>query len=94
MTLEVDAPEGGYLVILESYDAGWRATVDGRPAPIVPANVLFRGIRLAPGARAVELVYRPPGLVAGLVVSALSLVAALALAWRASRANVPREVLP
>jgi uncharacterized membrane protein YfhO len=81
-------------VILESYDAGWRATVDGRPAPIVPANVLFRGIRLEPGARVVELVYRPPGLVAGLVVSALSLLALFVLAWRASRSGAPREALP
>ena len=92
MTLDVEASQGGYLVILESYDAGWRATVDGRPAPIVPANVLFRGIRLDPGAHVVELVYRPPGLVAGLVVSALSVLFAVVLAWRASRP--PREALP
>jgi hypothetical protein len=94
MRLAVDAPEGGYLVILESYDPGWRATVDERPAAVVPADVLFRGIALEPGARMVELVYRPPGLVAGLVLSALSLVAAAVLAWRTSRAAVPRAVLP
>ena len=104
MKLEVEAPEGGYLVILESYDPGWRATVDGRAASVVPANVLFRGIRLDPGAHAVELVYRPPGLVAGLALSALSILIAAVLAWRTSRgrgagggppaAAVGRETLP
>jgi hypothetical protein len=95
MKLEVDAPAGGYLVILESYAPGWRATVDGRAASVVPANVLFRGVRLEPGARAVELVYRPPGLVAGLVVSALSILVACVLAWRTSRSrDAGSEVVP
>ena len=95
MNLEVEAPDGGYLVILESYDPGWRATVDGREATMVPANVLFRGIRLHPGAHTVELLYRPPGLVAGLVLSALSVLATLVLAWRTSRpGGAMREALP
>lgn len=81
MKVEVDAPDGGYLVVLDSYAPGWRATVDGRQAEVVPANVLFRGIRLPPGARSVELVYRPPGLVAGLIVSALCIPLTIALAW-------------
>ena len=95
MTLAVEAPDGGYLVVLESYDPGWRAAVDGRPASMVAANVLFRGIRLDPGAHAVELVYRPPGLVAGLVLSALSILTAFVLAWRTSRPSAAsREALP
>jgi membrane protein YfhO len=85
MKLEVESPDGGYVVILESYDPGWRATVDGRTASVVAANALFRGIRLDPGAHAVELVYRPPGLVAGLIVSVLSILAAFVVAWRTSR---------
>jgi membrane protein YfhO len=95
MKLEVEAPGRGYLGILESHDHGWRAIVDGRPASMVAANVLFRGIRLYPGARAVDLVYRPPGLVAGLVLSALSILAAFVLAWRTSRPRgVTREAPP
>jgi hypothetical protein len=83
MKIEVSAADGGYLVVLESYDPGWRATVDGAPTPVVPANVLFRGIRVGPGTHLVELAYRPAGLIAGLAVSALSLIAAALLAWRA-----------
>lgn len=75
LTLDVDAPGGGYLVVLESYDPGWRAVVDGIPAAVVPANALFRGVALPPGARRVEMSYRPRGLVIGLAVSALAALA-------------------
>jgi hypothetical protein len=90
LTLEVDAPSGGYLVVLEAYDPGWRATIDGGPATIVAADVLFRGILAPPGMHRVEMTYRPPGLVAGLVISALSLILmAAAAAWtsRAARTH-------
>ena len=32
------AADGGYLVIWDSFDAGWVATVDGQVAPVVPGN--------------------------------------------------------
>ena len=86
LTLDVDAPDGGYVVVLESYDPGWRATVDGAPAPVVPANVLFRGVPVGPGRHEVRLAYRPPAQAAGLAVSALSVLAAAALAVRAKAA--------
>jgi len=82
LTLDVDTPAGGYVVVLESYDPGWRATIDGVPTPVVPANVLFRGILAPRGIHRVEMAYRPPGLVAGLVLSALSVVLLAVLGWR------------
>lgn len=87
LRVEVDAPGGGYLVVLESYAPGWRATVDGVAAPVIPVNALFRGVPLARGSKMVEMVYRPPGLVGGLVVSAVSVLGALLLAWRGSQAG-------
>jgi hypothetical protein len=80
--LDVDAPDGGYVVLLESYDPGWRATVDGEPAEVLPANVLFRAVRVGPGRHRVRLEYRPPAQAAGLAVSGLALAVAAALARR------------
>ena len=51
--------DGGYLLLLDSYDPGWRVTVDGSPAPLLQANELFRAVRLAPGQHEVEFRYRP-----------------------------------
>jgi hypothetical protein len=91
MAIEVEAPAGGYLVVLDSYDPGWRATVDGRPAAIFPANVLFRGIRIEPGRHEVELAHRAPGQRAGLAVTIVSALGAGALAWRTRRTAAPPE---
>jgi hypothetical protein len=65
--VECDAP--GHLVVLEAYDRGWTARVDGREASVLRANVLFRAVAVPGGRHRVELSYRAPGLAAGLVLS-------------------------
>lgn len=41
---DIDAPGPGLVVIAEAYYPAWRATVNGEPADIVPANAMFRGV--------------------------------------------------
>ncbi|MGE5124675.1 MAG: hypothetical protein ACM3PV_00175 [Betaproteobacteria bacterium] len=76
---EPDRP--ALLVVKEAWYPGWTATVDGRPAPCVPANGWMRAVPLGPGAHEVVLRYRSRRLVAGVLlfaVTALLLVAAIA----------------
>lgn len=77
--------EGGYLVLLDSFDPHWRVTVDGRPATLLRANVLFRAVRLAPGPHEVRFAYRPVPLFAGLAVSLGTAVVLLAACLRPKR---------
>jgi hypothetical protein len=65
---------GGYLVLLDSFSAGWHATADGEPAAIVRANGLFRAVRLNPGRHTVAFVYRPRAFLLGAAASAAALV--------------------
>jgi uncharacterized membrane protein YfhO len=60
-TLEVTLPdtEGGMLVVNDTYYPGWRAFIDGRPAPILRANGAFRGVRVPAGARSVSFAFEP-----------------------------------
>jgi hypothetical protein len=92
LRFEVDSPDGGYLVVLESYDPGWRAAIDGSAAPVVPANILFRGVAVTAGRHVVEMTYRPASVIAGIIVSALCLLLAVA-AW-AGAARQRRAVSP
>lgn len=65
-TLSVDlgdgAPKAGLVVLNEAWDPGWRAAVDGQPAPIHRVNLLHRAVRVPAAARSVTFEYRPPGL--------------------------------
>lgn len=80
VTLAADAgAEGGYLVLLDSYDPGWRARVDGLDADVVRANGLFRAVRLAPGRHIVAFAFRPPLVLWSAAASAASAALVLAL---------------
>jgi Bacterial membrane protein YfhO len=77
--IEAEAAADGYLVLVDTYDPEWRATVDGRAAPIVRANVAFRAVAVSRGHHTVDFQYRPRSVVWGLGVAALTLAGLLAL---------------
>jgi hypothetical protein len=79
---EVALDGDGYLVTRDSYARGWRAAVDGRPAPVLRANGKHRAVPVAGGTHEVVLRYHPPGLVPGLALTATSLLASLVLVAR------------
>jgi hypothetical protein len=78
LQVDVDVSHRAYLVVTERYHRGWEARVDGAPAPVLRANVLFRAVPLPPGRHTVEMRYRAAGLRPGLVLTGLGLALALA----------------
>lgn len=77
---EVETNASAYLVIRASHARGWVARVDGVPTPVQRANGKHRAVAVPAGRHEVVLRYEPPGLVAGIAVSLVSLALALALA--------------
>ncbi len=57
--LEADSPDGGFLVLNDLWHPWWLAEVDGKPAEILRANVLFRAVAVPPGRHRVHFVFRP-----------------------------------
>lgn len=83
LTVEVDALAPAVLVVNDAFQPGWRATLDGVEASILPANLAVRAVGVPAGRHVVELRYRAPGLRAGLLVGAAAwLGLALACLWR------------
>jgi hypothetical protein len=81
MGVDVEATHPAYLVVVERYQTGWSARVDGAASTIVRGNILFRAVRVDPGHHLVELRYEPPGLRTGLAFSALGVALVLAAWW-------------
>jgi hypothetical protein len=77
---DVAADGEGYLVVRASYARGWRARVDGVPAPVLAANGKHRAVRVPAGEHRVETWYQPPGLRAGLWLTVFAGAVAVALA--------------
>ena len=70
---EMAAP--GYLVLVDAFDKGWSARVDGVAAPLLRGNVAFRALALHEGSHEVVLQYRPVSVLIGLSISGVFLVA-------------------
>jgi uncharacterized membrane protein YfhO len=81
IVLAADAAEPGLVVLRDTFFPGWQALVDGRPAPLLRADFLFRAVPVPAGRHTVELRYRSRALERGLLVSIVSLLATIGLAF-------------
>jgi hypothetical protein len=59
VALEVDSPDGGWVVLNDPWHPWWFAEVDGEPTVTLKANVLFRAVAVPPGKHAVRFSFRP-----------------------------------
>ncbi len=91
--VEIDAPDDGLVVVHEAYYPGWQVTVDGAEGTVLPANSLFRGVRVPTGAHRIVFRYAPPLYVPLAVLALAAMGGALFLALRAAarerRARLP-----
>ncbi len=71
--LRSSSHEPGVAHILEAYDPGWTADVDGSPAPVLKANPLGMNVPVPAGNHLVRLAYRTPGRTVGLLLSLASI---------------------
>jgi hypothetical protein len=76
---DVDAPTGGFLRVGSRWDAGWTATVDGKRAPVLRADGVFRGVVVPAGHHVVRFVYRNPSEMRGRLAALLAAVLLVAL---------------
>lgn len=84
IAVSVESEEEVHLVLTDILHPYWKATVDGRPAQIIPAFYVLRAVKLPPGRHVVEMRYEFPGLYVGVAIS-IFVVVAMSVANFASR---------
>lgn len=70
--LSVAAQQPGWLVLLDSWDKGWKATVNGRGTEVMRANYNFRAVAVPAGMSTVNFSYQPTSVTVGGWITVLS----------------------
>ncbi len=76
----MDAPAPGIVLVRQTYDPDWHATVDGRVVAVLPADYLDQGIPVPPGHHVISLTYHDPWVGWGLLGSGVALALLLGTA--------------
>ncbi|HVA24474.1 MAG TPA: YfhO family protein [Chloroflexota bacterium] len=79
LDLDVSVPQAATLVVTTPYYPGWKAAVDGQPAPLYRADFVFQGMLLQPGAHHITLRFDPDIIKFGATVSLIGWLAAIAV---------------
>jgi hypothetical protein len=75
--LEVDAPAGDRVLVRETWDPGWKASLDGTAVPIQRKWGVFMALEVPSGKHELVLKYDPSEVRVGLAVSVSCLVAVI-----------------
>ncbi len=72
----------GVLVVQDAYLPGWVARIDGKRAPLLRANYLFRAVPIPAGEHRVTFTYEPQSVAIGLIITLCTAAAILGfLSW-------------
>jgi hypothetical protein len=69
VNIAVDDPDGGWLLLADTYYPGWHAYVDETEISIYPADGVFRAVYLNPVHHEVSFVYQPISFYLGAAIS-------------------------
>jgi len=72
IAIDITSTEGGYVRLLESWDPGWQAELDGEPTPTVRANSFLIAVQVPAGKHSIRLTYHTPWSKAGMAISLAS----------------------
>lgn len=72
--VKVDSPNGGFLVISQTYYPQWKAYVDGVETRIHRVNGLIQGIKIPPGGKYIKLAWHSTALTQGFIVAMAGLL--------------------
>jgi hypothetical protein len=96
LSLSVETKRDGLLVLSEIHYPCWKATVDGKPAPLVRADYALRAILVPAGSHSVRCYYddamfRKGGVISIVSLAALFTIMGVGLLMAKRKKNAPQE---
>jgi len=93
--VRVETAQSAALILLDTFDKGWRATLDGGPViPILRANAVVRAVVVPAGTHVVTFRYETPLLRAGAMASLAGSLISLVLIASVRRPARTRQTIP
>lgn len=74
-----------FLVLSDTFDPGWKASIDGNAVPIYKTNYAFRGIYVPSGEHQIQFAYKPDSFYLGIKLSMISVLAFLGYGFMLTR---------
>ncbi len=74
VVVEIESKSDSFLILTDAYYPGWKATLNGEPAPIYKADLMFRGVAVPAGQHEVEFTYEPASYRLGKIFSLAGLL--------------------
>ncbi|RMF94120.1 MAG: hypothetical protein D6736_00625 [Nitrospinota bacterium] len=74
VSLQVESPRQGFVVLSDTYYPGWKAFLDGVPTRIFRADYAIRAVAVEEGRHRIDFVYDPWTVKAGALISGLTLL--------------------
>jgi hypothetical protein len=93
ITVTVQTPTGGLLVVPKTDYPGWTAAADDMTVTLRRVNSVFTGVEIPAGTQTVVLEYRPGWLLPGALVSLVGLVVLVVLFRSKNPDSEPRQVV-
>jgi hypothetical protein len=59
LAFEVNSPEAGWLLVTDRWSRSWTVKVNGRPAPLMVGDFLFRAVAVGKGPQTVAFEFKP-----------------------------------
>jgi hypothetical protein len=80
VVVDVNSTSTALLNLLQNNYPGWKITIDGKPGPVYTGNLSFMATPVAAGQHEVVFEFRPRDVVAGFLVSLISVILLIIIA--------------
>ncbi|MBI4055129.1 MAG: hypothetical protein HY402_03235, partial [Elusimicrobia bacterium] len=85
----VHSDQAGFLFLSDNHFPGWKAFLDGKPAPILPSWIAFRAVAVPAGTHDIRFIYEPRLLKRGIPFGALLGFLLIGLRLREKKGGAP-----